>query len=169
MKEPGVNSSTTNLPLVWLLFIGSGVLLFHTHVVYSPSRHIRYLLAPFLGAYIADTYWGRFKTVGLGLFVTLVGHVLFMISAVLVTVDKEGAIGAFVVALFIKRLGNCVIDTNIVPLLAEQYERTKLFVIVTNRGERVIVDPALTVSRIYMVSRMCVTYVPVCGPKLINP
>lgn len=40
---------------------------------------------------------------------------------------------------------------NISPLVAEQYKRTKLFVVVTSDGERVIVDPAITVSRVYMV------------------
>lgn len=40
---------------------------------------------------------------------------------------------------------------NISPLVAEQYRKTKLFVIVTKSGEKVIVDPALTVSRVYMV------------------
>ena len=40
---------------------------------------------------------------------------------------------------------------NVLPLVAEQYKRTKLFVVVTSNNEKVIVDPALTVSRAYMV------------------
>lgn len=40
---------------------------------------------------------------------------------------------------------------NISPLVAEQYKRTKLFVVTTSSGERVIVDPSLTVLRVYMV------------------
>jgi len=36
-------------------------------------------------------------------------------------------------------------------LVAEQYRRSKLF-IETRNGERVIVDPVITVSRVYMVS-----------------
>jgi len=39
---------------------------------------------------------------------------------------------------------------NISPLVAEQYKRTKLFISTTKSGERVIVDPTLTVSRVYM-------------------
>jgi hypothetical protein len=35
--------------------------------------------------------------------------------------------------------------------VAEQYRRTKLFVVTTKKGERVIVDPTVTVSRVYMV------------------
>jgi len=110
-------------------------------------------LTPLLGAYIADTYWGRFKTVVFALFVALIGHVTLIISAVLVTVDNRAAIVACVMALIAIGLGTGLFNANIFPLVAEQYERTKLFVIITNRGERVIVDPALTVSRVYMVSR----------------
>lgn len=39
---------------------------------------------------------------------------------------------------------------NVSPLVAEQYRRTKPFVITLKSGERVIVDPALTIARIYM-------------------
>ncbi len=43
---------------------------------------------------------------------------------------------------------------NISPLVAEQYKRTKLFVITTKSGERVIVDPSLTTLRVYMVRKL---------------
>lgn len=49
--------------------------------------------------------------------------------------------------------GTGLFKANISPLVAEQYKRTKLFVKTTKTGERVIVDPALTVARIYMVCR----------------
>jgi POT family proton-dependent oligopeptide transporter len=35
-------------------------------------------------------------------------------------------------------------------LVAEQYRRTKLFVVETKSGERIIVDPTLTVSHVYL-------------------
>ena len=119
---------------------------------------IRCYSTPLLGAYIADTYWGRFKTAGFALFVALIGHVILIISAVLFTVDKYGASLAFVVALIITGLGTGLFNANIYPLVAEQSNRKKLFVIIMNGGERVIVDPALTVSRVYMVSRLSVSH-----------
>ena len=45
--------------------------------------------------------------------------------------------------------------SNISPLIAEQYKITKLFVRVLPSGERVIVDPSLTISRVYMVRILC--------------
>ena len=57
-------------------------------------------------------------------------------------------IGLYVLIL---QKGTGLFKANISPLVAEQYKRTKLFVVVMSDGERVIVDPALTVSRVYMV------------------
>jgi proton-dependent oligopeptide transporter, POT family len=45
--------------------------------------------------------------------------------------------------------------SNISPLVAEQYRKTKLFTRYEKNGEKVIVDPALTTSRIYMASPQC--------------
>ncbi|KAF9044140.1 peptide transporter PTR2A [Panaeolus papilionaceus] len=107
-------------------------------------------VTPLIGAYIADTYWGRYKTICVAVFVALLGHVILIISAVPGVIDGHGAIGAFVVALIVMGFGTGLFKSNISPLVAEQYRRTKLFVITTPKGERVIVDPTLTVSRVYM-------------------
>lgn len=107
-------------------------------------------VTPLFGAYIADTYWGRFNTICFSVFVALIGHIILIISAVPGVIEKESAMGAFSVALIVMGIGTGFFKSNISPLVAEQYRRTKLFVKTTNKGERVIVDPALTVSRIYM-------------------
>ena len=60
-------------------------------------------------------------------------------------------IPCFGLYILIFKKGTGLFKANISPLVAEQYKRTKLFVVVTSNGERVIVDPALTVSRVYMV------------------
>ena len=108
-------------------------------------------MTPLLGAYIADTYLGRFNTICIAVFVALIGHVILVIAAVPSVIEKSSAIGAFTIALIIMGLGTGLFKANISPLVAEQYKRTKLFVITRSNGERVIVDPALTVSRVYMV------------------
>lgn len=101
-------------------------------------------VTPLLGAYIADAHWGRFKTISWSLGVVLIGHVILIISAVPGVIEKKSAMGAFVVALIVIGLGTGGFKSNISPLVAEQYTRTKLFVTTTKSGERVIVDPALT-------------------------
>ncbi|CAA7270518.1 unnamed protein product [Cyclocybe aegerita] len=107
-------------------------------------------VTPLLGAYIADTYWGRFKTICVAVFIALVGHIILIVAAVPGVIEKSSAIGPFAVALIVMGFGTGLFKANISPLVAEQYKRTKLFVVTTNSGERVIVDPALTVSRVYM-------------------
>lgn len=49
-------------------------------------------------------------------------------------------------------IGTGGIKSNVSPLIAEQYRGTKQTIRVEKSGERVIVDPAVTIQRIYMVS-----------------
>ncbi|KAF7291146.1 putative peptide transporter ptr2 [Mycena indigotica] len=125
-------------------------------------------LTPFIGAYIADVHLGRFATVCIAVGIAFVGHVILVIAALPGVIGKtETSLFYFSMALAIMGLGEDLsvslglfnmfmnpgtglFKANISPLVAEQYKRTKLFVVVTDRGEKVLVDPALTVSRIYL-------------------
>jgi len=62
-------------------------------------------VTPLLGAYIADSYWGRFKTICVAVVIALVGHVVLIISAVPGVIEQKGATGAFVIALIIMGFG----------------------------------------------------------------
>jgi proton-dependent oligopeptide transporter, POT family len=109
-------------------------------------------VVPLFGAYIADTYWGRFKTVCVAVGIGIVGHVLLIVSALPPVISNaQGSLVCFVIALIIMGLGTGGFKANISPLVAEQYQTTKQFIRITKSGERVIVDPMLTTSRIYMV------------------
>ncbi|KIM46804.1 hypothetical protein M413DRAFT_263342 [Hebeloma cylindrosporum] len=107
-------------------------------------------VTPLIGAYIADAHWGRFKTICWAVFIALIGHIILIVAAVPGVIEKKSAIGPFVIALIVMGFGTGMFKSNISPLVAEQYKRTKLFVITTRSGERVIVDPSLTVLRVYM-------------------
>ncbi|KAL1943975.1 hypothetical protein VTO73DRAFT_3793 [Trametes versicolor] len=108
-------------------------------------------IIPLFGAYIADTRWGRFKTTCIAVAIALVGHVLLIISAVPGVINhSHGSLACFLVAIIIMGVGTGGFKANVSPLVAEQYKRTKLFIGHTKSGERVIVDPLMTTSRIYM-------------------
>ncbi|KAF4618863.1 hypothetical protein D9613_009972 [Agrocybe pediades] len=107
-------------------------------------------VTPLIGAWIADSYLGRFKTICWAVAIALIGHIILIVSAVPGVIEGHGAIGAFIVAIIIMGFGTGLFKANISPLVAEQYKRTKLFVVTTKSGERVIVDPSLTTLRIYM-------------------
>ena len=111
----------------------------------------RCYVIPLFGAYLADTRWGRFKTVCISVAVALFGHVLLIISSVPGVIENtNGSLACFIIAIIIMGLGTGGFKANISPLIAEQYKRTRLFIGRTRSGERVIVDPIMTTSRIYM-------------------
>lgn len=129
----------------------------------------RCYVTPLIGAYIADTYWGRYKTICWAVVFTLLGHIILIITGLPGVIEHKSSIGAFCVAIIIIGFGRShgpgslpwlkvipqgsgLFKANISPLIAEQYPYKKLFVVTTKKGERVIVDPAMTISRIYMVS-----------------
>ncbi|KIJ60849.1 hypothetical protein HYDPIDRAFT_116711 [Hydnomerulius pinastri MD-312] len=107
-------------------------------------------VCPIGGAYIADTYWGRYKTVCWSILVTMIGHILMIISGIPGIIGSQGSVALFVLSMIVTGTGTGGFKANLSPLIAEQYRRTKLFVITTKSGERVIVDPSMTTSRIYM-------------------
>ncbi|KIO00277.1 hypothetical protein M404DRAFT_963670 [Pisolithus tinctorius Marx 270] len=107
-------------------------------------------ITPIAGAYIADTYWGRYKTICVSVAIAMLGHVIMIISAVPGIIGGNASVGLFILSLIITGMGAGGFKSNISPLVAEQYRRTKMFISVTKTGERVIVDPSLTTARIYM-------------------
>ncbi|KIL56425.1 hypothetical protein M378DRAFT_172730 [Amanita muscaria Koide BX008] len=108
-------------------------------------------ITPLFGAYIADTYLGRFNTICIAVAITLLGHIILIISAVPGVIEhSKSSTAVFIIALIVTGIGTGLFKANISPLVAEQYKRKKLFIRVETNGERVVVDPALTVSRVYM-------------------
>lgn len=105
---------------------------------------------PLLGAYMADKYWGRYLTIQISNVIALVGHVILIFSAIpQVIVHPNGAIAAFSIGIVIMGIGVGGFKANISPLIAEQYTE-KMHVKTLASGERVIVDPAQTIGRIYL-------------------
>ena len=74
-----------------------------------------------------------------------------IISALPGIIGGKASEGLFILSLVVTGTGAGGFKSNISPLVAEQYRRTKPFIAVTKSGERVIVDPVKTASRIYMV------------------
>ncbi|KAJ9096229.1 hypothetical protein QFC20_006473 [Naganishia adeliensis] len=106
-------------------------------------------LTPLLGAYLADTYFGRYKTIQLANIIVLIGHILLVVCAIPGVIDKSGIIGLFCVAIIVMGLGSGMFKSNVSPLIAEQVTRQKAVVEVRN-GKKVLVDPALTTARLFM-------------------
>lgn len=82
--------------------------------------------------------------------------------AVLWTTATPAALAAgagkpgYIVAIIIIGLGTGGIKSNIAPLIADQYQRRRMAVRTEKSGERVVIDPAITYQRIYMVFYWCI-------------
>ncbi|EHA18067.1 hypothetical protein CBS63078_3619 [Aspergillus niger] len=107
---------------------------------------------PILGAWIADEYWGRMRTIQVSIGFAMLGHIIIIISSIPpVIVHANGALACFAVGLVIFGIGVGGFKSNISPLIAEQYKETRLFIkTIPKTGERVIVDPAQTITRIFL-------------------
>ena len=108
---------------------------------------------PLIGAFVADQYLGRYNTIQISIFIAIVGHIILIVATLpSVIAHPHGAIAAFSVGLIIFGVGVGGFKPNVSPLIAEQYEiaHPRQTIKVQKNGERTIVDPALTVSRIFM-------------------
>ncbi|KAF2007540.1 PTR2-domain-containing protein, partial [Amniculicola lignicola CBS 123094] len=105
---------------------------------------------PLLGAYVADTYLGRFRAVCHAIIVAVIGHIILTISAVPVMLTKpQAALGIWIIGIIIMGVGTGFFKPSISPLIAEQMSHETMYIMTTKKGERVIVDPAVTSTRAY--------------------
>ncbi|KAI1181376.1 G-protein alpha subunit-domain-containing protein [Nemania serpens] len=110
-------------------------------------------LMPLVGGYLSDTYWGKYKTIHVAIIVALFGHIILIISALPPVIkNPDAALGIFSLGLIFFGIGVGFFKANISPMIAEQYEAThpRPVVETLKSGERVIKDPVLTISIIYM-------------------
>ncbi|KAL2015544.1 hypothetical protein VTK56DRAFT_5243 [Thermocarpiscus australiensis] len=105
---------------------------------------------PLFGAYVADSYLGRYRTVGLSLMVDIIGHIILVISGIPPVIrSPNGSLGAFAIGIVLMGIGTGGFKPNVNPLIVEQLDLEKMTVRTLRSGERVIVDPAVTASRVY--------------------
>jgi POT family proton-dependent oligopeptide transporter len=77
-------------------------------------------------------------------------------AAPTVIAKPNASIGVFSLGLIIFGIGTGLFKSNISPLLAEQQVVTRMKIETTPKGERIIVDPAVTTSRIFIYFYMCI-------------
>ncbi|KAF8165964.1 peptide/h+ symporter protein [Crassisporium funariophilum] len=106
-------------------------------------------VTPWIGGILADTLWGRYKTIMVFSFVCLAGHILLVGSAVPSSIAKpDVAMGLLVLSIAIIGLGAGAIKANVSPMIAEQYTG-KLRKVTLPSGETVVMSPQVTIQSIY--------------------
>jgi len=113
---------------------------------------------PLFGAYLADAHLGRYKTIHVAIIASIVAHIILCISAIpSVLSNPNGAMAAFVIGMFTLGVGTGCFKANVGPMLAEQVTDTRLRVdTMAKTGERVIVDPAVTNTRVFLYFYMMI-------------
>ncbi|KAH7086844.1 di/tri peptide transporter 2 [Paraphoma chrysanthemicola] len=114
-------------------------------------------VTPILGAVIADQYLGKYNTIVIFCFVYMVGLLILTCTSIPTALDHGAGLGGFIVAIIVIGLGTGGIKSNVAPLIADQYKRRQMVIGHDNKtGERVIIDPAITIQRIYMIFYWCI-------------
>ncbi|CAG8022425.1 unnamed protein product [Penicillium nalgiovense] len=88
--------------------------------------------------------------------VYMVGLLVLVCTSIPTALEHGSGLGGFIVAILIIGLGTGGIKSNVAPLIADQYKRKKMAISTTNKGERVVIDPSLTIQRIYMIFYGCI-------------
>jgi len=112
---------------------------------------------PLVGAWVADARLGRFWTIHIAISISTIAHVILVAaSAPGVIVKPDSAFAAFIIGLLTLCVGTGFFKANVSPLLAEQNEDTRMHVKTLESGERVIVDPAVTNTRVFLYFYFCI-------------
>ena len=78
--------------------------------------------------------------------VYIVGLFILFLTSLPVAITHGASLGGLVTAMIVIGLGTGGIKSNVSPLIAEQYRGTKQVVRTLKSGERVIVDPTVTIQ-----------------------
>lgn len=111
---------------------------------------------PLLGAIIADQYLGKYATIKWFSLVYMVGIAILFVTSLPWSIRNGAAFPGLIVAMAVIGLGTGGIKCNVSPLIAEQVRSTNAFVKTLRSGKQVIVDPDITVQRVYMVFYLCI-------------
>ncbi|KAF2253296.1 peptide transporter PTR2-A [Trematosphaeria pertusa] len=114
-------------------------------------------VTPILGAIIADQYLGKYNTILLFCFVYIAGLLILTTTSIPGALANGAGLGGFIVSVIVIGLGTGGIKSNVAPLIADQYKRRQMIISHDSKtGERIIIDPAITIQRIYMIFYFCI-------------
>lgn len=108
------------------------------------------------GAIVADSWLGRYNAILVFSFVYIAGLLVLFCTSLPTALDHGAGTAGLIVTMIILGIGTGGIKANVSPLIAEQYTETKCRTKVLKNGERVIIDPAITVQSLYNIFYWCI-------------
>ncbi|TQN64063.1 putative peptide transporter ptr2, partial [Colletotrichum shisoi] len=103
-----------------------------------------------IGAVVADQYVGKFKAILAACAVYVVGLVILAATSTPASIQNGAGFDGLIAAMVTIGLGTGGIKANVTPMCAEQYRNWRAVVRTLKSGEEVLVDPELTVQRLFM-------------------
>jgi len=113
-------------------------------------------ITPIFGAIVADAKWGRYKTICVFCGVYFLGLLIITLTSLPSSLKHGGGLPGWIVGAIVVAIGTGGIKSNVSPLVADQYRKTRMFIKTLPSGERVIVDPNVTITRIYNLFYWCI-------------
>jgi POT family proton-dependent oligopeptide transporter len=98
----------------------------------------------------SDQYVGKFKAITISLGVYIIGLTILVATATPAGIQSNAGFGGLVAAMVIIGLGTGGIKANVTPMCAEQYQNAEPVLKTLKTGEIVVVDPELTIQRLFM-------------------
>ncbi|KAF2277445.1 PTR2-domain-containing protein [Westerdykella ornata] len=116
-------------------------------------------VTPIFGAIIADQYLGKYNTILIFCFVYLAGLLILTTTSIPSALEHGSGVGGFIASILIIGIGTGGIKSNVAPLIADQYKRRQMAISTDKKtGERIILDPSITIQRIYMIFYWCINF-----------
>jgi POT family proton-dependent oligopeptide transporter len=88
----------------------------------------------------------------------IIGLAILSVTSLPSSIEAGLALPGLLISMVFIGIGGGGIKANVSALIAEQYTETKPFVRITKSGKKVIVDPPMTITRIFSIfcqSRHC--------------
>lgn len=110
---------------------------------------LSYML-PIFGAWLADAKIGRYQAIMWGVIIGGVAHIIMIGGAAPAVLRAGAGVAPFVISLVLLAIGAGMFKPNVAPLLIDQYQYQMPYVDTLKSGERVIIDPEVTIQRIFL-------------------
>ncbi|KAK6200486.1 POT family-domain-containing protein [Scheffersomyces amazonensis] len=107
-------------------------------------------VTPIFGGWLSDTYWGKYKTITFFCCTYIIGIFILFITSLPAITSRNTALGGFIAAIIIIGLSTGAVKSNVSPLIADQIPKTKPAIKILKSGERVVVDPNITIQNVFM-------------------
>lgn len=113
-------------------------------------------VTPVFGGIVADQYLGKYKTLLASSGIYMVGLLILVCTAIPKSLREGAGLGGYVASIILTGIGTGGIKANVAPLIAEQYTRRHMAISTAKNGERIIIDPYITISHIYLMFYWCI-------------